>query len=478
MIHNLKPYPKYKDSGVLWLREVPEHWDVLPSRALFDEVKEKDCADEQLLSVTISKGVIRQSDLLTNSSKKDSSNEDKTNYKLVRPGDITYNKMRAWQGAVGVSKYRGIVSPAYVVVHPREKQNANYFHYLFRTPAFAKEAERWSYGITSDQWSLRPEHFKMIYCSLPPEDEQSSIVIYLDQIDRRIRRYIRTKQKLIKLLEEQKQAIIHQAVTRGLDPNVKLKSSGVEWLGDVPEHWDVVALRRYWEVVDCKHVTVPFVDEGIPLASVREVQSFDLNLSTSKRTNEEWYAHLISGGRRPQKGDLIYCRNVSVGACAFVTSDETFAMGQDVCLIRSETENGRFLNYFMRSPAMQQQLSLVLIGSTFNRINVSEIKSLLIAVPPRNEQDSIVSSLDANLSKLNKPIELAQKEISLLREYRTHLIADVVTGKLDVREAAANLPEETDKTETFDDSLSEDDELESNEIENSQAGELEEEILA
>ncbi|RXA21696.1 restriction endonuclease subunit S [Methanosarcina sp. MSH10X1] len=478
MLHNLKPYPAYKDSGVPWLGEVPEHWEVLPNRALFEEVKERDYPEEQLLSVTISQGVIQQTDLLTNSSKKDSSNEDKTKYKLVKPGDIAYNKMRAWQGAIGVSRYRGIVSPAYVVVRPRGAQNPNYSHYLLRTPDFAKEAERWSYGITSDQWSLRPEHFKMIYCSLPPKDEQSVIVHYLDHIDRRIRHYIRAKKKLIKLLEDQKQAIIHQAVTRGLDPNVKLKPSGVEWLGEVPEHWDVVALRRYWEVVDCKHVTVPFVDEGIPLASVREVQSFDLNLSTSKRTNKEWYAHLINGGRQPKKGDLIYCRNVSVGACAFVTSDETFAMGQDVCLIRSETENGRFLNYFMRSPAMQQQLSLVLIGSTFHRINVSEIKSLLVVVPPRNEQDLIVSSLDASLSKLNKPIELAQREISLLHEYRTRLIADIVTGKLDVREAAANLPEETDEIETFDDALAEDEELENNEIENEQAGELEEEVLA
>lgn len=170
-MRDLKPYPAYKDSGVPWLGQVPEHWDVLPNRAIFTEVKDRDRIDEQLLSVTISQGVIPQSELLSNSSKKDSSNEDKANYKLVRPGDIAYNKMRAWQGAVGVSRCRGIVSPAYIVVRPRGKHNARYFHYLLRTPAFAKEAERWSYGITSDQWSLRPEHFKMIYCSLPPEAE-------------------------------------------------------------------------------------------------------------------------------------------------------------------------------------------------------------------------------------------------------------------------------------------------------------------
>ena len=245
MIPDLKPYPAMKDSGVEWLGEVPEHWDVLPNRTFFAEVKERGHPAEQMLSVTITKGVIPQRTLLADSSKKDSSNQDKSAYKLVLPSDIAYNKMRAWQGAVGVSDYQGIVSPAYVVERPREGANSRYLHYLLRTPAFAKEAERWSYGITSDMWSLRPEHFKMIYGCLPPLPEQAAIVRFLDHADQRIRRYIRAKQNLITLLVEQKQTIIHQAVTRGLDPNVRLKPSGVEWLGDVPEHWEVAALRHY-----------------------------------------------------------------------------------------------------------------------------------------------------------------------------------------------------------------------------------------
>lgn len=158
----LKPYPVYKDSGVPWLGEVPEHWEVLPNRALFTEVNERNHPDEQMLSVTITNGVIPQQALLADSSKKDSSNQDKSSYKLARPGDIVYNKMRAWQGAVGVSNYYGIVSPAYVVQRPRNGADARFLHYLLRTLAFAIEAERWSYGITSDMWSLRPEHFKLI----------------------------------------------------------------------------------------------------------------------------------------------------------------------------------------------------------------------------------------------------------------------------------------------------------------------------
>src|SRR5207249_11755863 len=141
--------------------------------------------------------------------KKDSSNLDRSAYKLVQPRDIAYNKMRVWQGAIGTSGLRGIISPAYVVMRLRKDDDlASFFHHLYRTPQFAKEAERWSYGITSDMWSLRPEHFRLISSLLPPPEEQAAIVRFLDYADRRIRSYVRAKQKLIKLLEEQKLAII------------------------------------------------------------------------------------------------------------------------------------------------------------------------------------------------------------------------------------------------------------------------------
>ena len=245
----LKPYPEYQDSSVPWLGKIPRHWQALPNRALFAEVNDRNCPEEPLLSVTIGKGVIRQRDLLADTSKKDSSNENKANYKLVQPRDIAYNKMRAWQGAIGVSSYRGIVSPAYIVVRLRGEQNPAYFHYLLRTPAFATEAERWSYGITSDQWSLRAGDFKQIYCALPPKEEQNAIVAFLAHSDHLINQLIRIKWQLIDLLNEQKQAIIHRAVTRGLDPNVRLKPSGIDWLGDVPGHWEVRRIKQVSKIL-------------------------------------------------------------------------------------------------------------------------------------------------------------------------------------------------------------------------------------
>ena len=259
MIYLSEPYPAYKPSGAPWLGDVPAHWEVLPNRAIFSEVNKQNCPSEQMLSVTITSGVILQQALLEDTSKKDSSRLDRAAYKLVQPGDIAYNKMRAWQGAIGVSKYRGIVSPAYVVQRPLKGTNSRYLHYLLRTPAFAREAERWSYGITSDMWSLRPEHFKMIYACAPPLPEQTAIVRFLDHADRRIRRYIRAKQKLIALLEEQKQAVIHQAVTGQTDvrtgqPYPACKSSGIEWLGDVPAHWEISRVKTEFHCLNHRRI--------------------------------------------------------------------------------------------------------------------------------------------------------------------------------------------------------------------------------
>ncbi len=213
----LNPDAPLKPSGIEWLGDVPAHWDVLPNRALFNEIKDRNYPDEQMLSVTIERGVILQTALLEDTSKKDSSNLDRSSYKLVQPGDIAYNKMRAWQGAIGISRRRGIVSPAYVVQRPRDGVVPEYFHRLFRIPSFAKEAERWSYGITSDMWSLRPEHFKLIYSCLPPLAEQTAIVEHLDRATADIDAAIARTRREIELVREYHTRLTADAVTGKLD---------------------------------------------------------------------------------------------------------------------------------------------------------------------------------------------------------------------------------------------------------------------
>ncbi len=456
MIAGLKPYPAMKDSGVPWLGEVPEHWEVLPNRALFTEVKERDHPEEQMLSVTITKGVIRQQALLADSSKKDSSNQDKSAYKLVQPGDIAYNKMRAWQGAVGVSDYQGIVSPAYVVQRPRKGVQSHFVHYLLRTPAFAKEAERWSYGITSDMWSLRPEHFKMIYGCLPPLPEQAAIVRFLDYMDRRIRRYIRAKQKLIKLLEEQKQAIIHHAVTRGLDANVQLKPSGVEWLGDLPEGWRVVRIKYLGKIISgFAFNSMDFTASGVRVLKIANVKTMSLDWTDESFLPEHFFEKYSSFSVRD--GDLVIALTrpiISTGLKAAVAemNGERVLLNQRNAVFRAcEALRMEFMYYLVFSRYFVADFENR-IDFTGQQPNISplSIGEIAIALPQLDKQDAIVAYLKERLGYLNRIQEKMRTEITLFLEYRTRLIADVVTGKLDVREAAARLPKEPRELEPLD----------------------------
>jgi len=450
-MNHLKTYSAYKDSGVPWLEEVPKHWSVMPNRVTFKEQKERGYPDEQMLSVTITQGVILQSYLLSDTSKKDSSNEDKSKYKLVCPGDLAYNKMRAWQGAVGASGYRGIVSPAYIVIRPRENHNPRFFHYLFRTPAFTKEAERWSYGISSDQWSLRPEEFKQIYSCVPPLPEQIAIVRYLDYMNKRIRRYINAKRKLIALLNEQKQAIIHQAVTRSLDPNVPLKSSGVEWLGDIPEHWEVRRLRNIARML------VSNVDKHVKEDETRVRLCNYIDVYKNERITEHLSFMPASASEEEiarfaiQPGDIIITKDSEdwndIGVPSLVEySAPDLVCGYHLAILRPrEGILGAYLLRALQSPSIASQFNVAANGVTRYGLSHVAIKGVSIPVPPLHEQSAIVRFLDDAIANIDATIAHVQREIYLLREYRTRLIADVVIGKLDVREAASSLPEEAEK---------------------------------
>jgi type I restriction enzyme S subunit len=375
----------------------------------------------------------------------------------VRVGDIAYNKMRAWQGAIGVSEYQGIVSPAYVVQRPREGVNPRYFHYLLRTPAFAKEAERWSYGITSDMWSLRPEHFKMIYGCLPSFPEQSAIVRFLDYVNRRIQSYIRAKQNLIKLLEEQKQAIIHHSVTRGLDPNVRLRTSGVEWLGDVPEHWKIARLKD-----------VAVVQTGLTLG--KNYRGLETESHPYLRVANVQHGHL----------DLKHVKNIDVPiseatGATLKAGDVLMTEGGDIdklgrgCVWRDEIPGCLHQNHVFavrcRQDILVPEFLVGLMTSQHGRVyfqltakqttnlastNSSTLRAFPVVLPPFFEQVAILNIVARQTSGLDTSISQTEQEISLFREYRTRLVADVVTGKLDVREVAAKLPDKAEDLEPLD----------------------------
>ena len=440
MIADLKPYVEYKESGLPWLGQVPVHWPVVPHRALFAEVKDRDHPGEEMLSVTITRGIVRQKTVLAGSSKKDSSNLDKSAYKLVQPRDIAYNKMRAWQGAIGASDLRGIISPAYVVMRLRKNDNLpRYFHHLYRTPRFAEEAERWSYGITSDMWSLRPEHFKMIYAPAPPAAEQAAIVRFLDWANGRLERAIRAKRKVIALLTEQKQAIIHRAVTRGLDPSVPLKPSGIPWLGDIPQHWGVLRAGLLFRAV-----------------TRRDIQADDPKLSvTQKRglvpTNEmqenSTQARSFDHFQVCHPQDLVlnkYKAHLGVFCCAFqrglITPNYTV-------LRPTRRLHTHYFDILFHTLTYRDEFSMMVYGVTegMSPLYTQDFYRVPVILPAFAEQEAIVEKVAILTQSQNTAISRLDREIELLREYRTRLVADVVTGKLDVREAAARLPDEVEE---------------------------------
>jgi type I restriction enzyme S subunit len=438
MISGLKSYPKYKPSSQAWLGDVPQHWLVVPNRALFAEVNERNHPDEELLSVTINRGIVRQASLLAESSKRDSSKLDKSAYKLVCPRDIAYNKMRAWQGAIGASDLRGIISPAYVVVRLRKDDNLpRYFHHLYRTPQFAKEAERWSYGITSDMWSLRPEHFRLIYTLEPPPPEQEAVVRFLDYTNGRLERVIQAKRKVIGLLNEQKEAIIQRAVTQSLNAVVPLKPSGIPWLGQIPQHWKVKRAKYLYREVDERSR-----DGAEELLSVSHLTGVT---PRSQKNITMFKAASYVGHKLCRPGDLVV-NTMWAWMGALGVSTYAGIVSPSYAVYRPHGPDrivGCYMDGLLRSRLYISNIICRSRGLHSSRLRLypEEFFRLPIIQPPPEEQQRIVEAIQTQTADLNTATSRLEREIGLIREYRTRLVADVVTGKLDVREAAARLPD-------------------------------------
>jgi len=447
MIADLKPYPAMKDSGVGWLGVVPAHWEARKLRQVLRQVAWRNQPKLPLLSVVREKGVILR-DVSNQDENRNFIPDDLSDYKVVRSGQFAMNKMKAWQGSYGVSLHEGIVSPAYFVFDIRGVEG-DYFHSAIRSRAYVPFFTHASDGVRIGQWDLSEVRLREIPFFAPPSPEQAAIVRFLDHAGRRTRRYIRAKQKLIKLLEEQKQAIIHRAVTRGLDPNVRLKPSGVEWLGDVPEHWDVQAFTRCAiEKADYRGATPTKTESGVFLVTARNVRKGWIDYEISKEfVAEKDYLTIMRRGL-PRLGDLLLTMEAPLGNAALVDRED-IALAQRVVRFRFDADvlESGFVLLTVLSPYFQNQLLRRATGSTAQGIKASKLPQLQLLVPPLTEQRAVLNWVGSTCDPLDQAAARAGLEISLLREYLTRLTADVVTGKLDVRDAAARLPEEVEEPE-------------------------------
>lgn len=364
----------------------------------------------------------------------------KEKYKRAAKGDIAYNMMRMWQGAVGPAPVDGLVSPAYVVVKPYDEANSGYYSYLFCTAAYMQEVNKFSRGIVADRNRLYWESFKQMPSLVPPRPEQDQIVAYLRVQDAHIAGFIKAKRDLIKLLTEQKLRIIDHAVTRGLDAAVTLKPSGIEWLGEVPEHWEVVLIKHVADVrfsgVD-KHSH----DHETPAHLCNYTDVYKNDRITDNMDLMRATATTAEIGRLTLKaGDVILTKDSEtpddIGVPAWVPDDlPGVVCAYHLGMLRPVPDRvlGEFLFRAIGSARTAQQFHVLATGVTRFALGKRDVKNAVITLPPVEEQTTICRWITDECQPLDDAITRAEEEIKLIREYRDRLIADVVTGQIDVR---------------------------------------------
>lgn len=432
-------YPNYRQPKMRWLPAVPEHWNEQRAKTFFREVDERSkTGQEELLSVSHLTGVTPRSQKKVTMFKA----ESYVGSKLCRPGDIVINTLWAWMAALGASRHVGIVSPAYGVYRPHRADSFNpaYLDYLLRTRAYVAEYIGRSTGIRSSRLRLYPNQFLDIALIQPPRPEQDQIVAYLRAQDAYIARFIQAKRDLIKLLTEQKLRIIDHAVTRGLDSSVALRPSGIEWLGEVPEHWEVALIKHVADVrfsgVD-KHSH----DHETPVHLCNYTDVYKNDRITDNMDLMRATATTSEIGRLTLKaGDVILTKDSEtpddIGVPAWVTDDlPGVVCAYHLGLLRPVPDRvlGEFLFRAIGSARTAQQFHVLATGVTRFALGKHDVKNAVITLPPVEEQTTICRWITDECKPLDDAITRAEEEIKLIREYRDRLIADVVTGQIDVR---------------------------------------------
>jgi type I restriction enzyme, S subunit len=441
VIEGLRPYTDMVETGVDWMPEVPAHWDVRRIKTVLREVDRRTpTGDERLLSLRMIAGLIDHHD----AGGKLIPATALVGYKMIEPGQIVMNRMRAASGLFGLAHVAGLVSPDYAVFEESNPVDCQYLLRLFKLPQMSAIFRAESKGLgTGESGFLRlyTDRFGPIPIPLPPLEEQRLIVRFLDWHGGMTARLIRAKKRLIALLNEQKQSIIHHAVTRGLDPATSLKPSGVDWLGDVPEGWEVKPLK-HWASINRETLGAPTPpDYSFDYVDISAVGTGFL----SAQPEQMEFSKAPSRARRiVSRGDtLISTVRTYLKAIYFVETDwpDLIASTGFAVLAPNAETDPRFFAYALQSPSFINLVILNSDGVAYPAINESRLGSLKIALPPsREEQAAIIEHLEIETASVNRAIALAQQELAFIQEFRTRLIADVVTGQIDVRALAATLP--------------------------------------
>jgi type I restriction enzyme S subunit len=434
-LRQFKRYPAYKNTGVEWLTKIPAHWEVVRNSQLFRERDQRGRTDLPILEVSIASGVrVRE----FSDTKIEQRSNDLRAYKVAAAGDIAFNKMRMWQGAVGVAPECGLVSPDYIVAEPRTGVDPAYYSYVFRTPLYMAEVYRWSHGIVDDRNRLYWDDFKAIRSPAPPFTERRAIVAFVDREKARIDALVANKERLIELLQEKRIARITQAVTEGLDPNVAMKDAGVQWIREIPAHWNV---KRLWHLTPSDRRIMygivlpgPNVQDGVPIIKGRDISTERLRLNRLNRTTLEIESGYLRS--RVRSGDLVYAIRGSIGEVAIVPDElEGANLTQDAARISyTPATHGLWLLHMLKSAFVFAQLEAGALGATISGVNIRDLKRASIPVPRLAEQQAIAGFLRCEIAKIDALAMRIREAIDRLKEFRTALILAAVTGEIDVRD--------------------------------------------
>jgi len=447
MIADLKPYPEYKESGLPWLGQVPRQWDVRPAFGAFVPNHERNhgMKEKTVLSLSYGRIVIKPAEKLHGLVP-----ESFETYQIVNPGDIVLRTTDLQNDhtslRVGMVRDRGIITSAYLALRANVGVSPDFGFQFLNVWDTSKAIYGYGSGLRQN---LDFSDFKRMPVAVPPTEEQAAIVRFLDWANGRLERAIRAKRKVIALLNEQKQTIIHRAVTRGLDPSVPRTPSGIPWLGDSPKHWEVLRLGGIVDLL----TGFPFPSEGFDKSGngIRLLRGVNVTPS-GLRWKDTVYWVRQSEDRLDEfslkQGDIVLGMDRPVIAsgirASIVHEEDTPALLlQRVARLRpTKRLDARLLLFLLRGRMFGDYMAPIFTGVSVPHLSPGQIRKFKVALPPPDEQRTIIRSIANQTAPLESSIAHLEREIELLREYRTRLVADVVTGKLDVRVAAVQLPEE------------------------------------
>lgn len=428
----LKPYAKYKPIPELWITQIPEYWSYRKIKFLFNERSEKGYLDEPLLVASQNMGVVPK-DVYGNRTVEAQKNLHLL--KLVKVGDFVIS-LRSFQGGIEYAYYQGIISPAYTVMEPKEEINPSYFRHLAKSRLFIELLQMCVTGIREGQ-NIDYSKLKNHLIPVPPKEEQDQIVRFLDWKLAKVNKLIRAKKKQIALLNEQRQAIINNAVTKGLDPNVPMKDSGIEWIGQIPQEWVVNRLKTQVSLSTSKKNR-----DNEFYIGMENIQSWTGKYVSTTEIDSEGTCSIF------ENNNILFGKLRPYLAKVYLTENNGVCSSEFLVL---KNFNGilRYLFYVLLSYKFIDLVNSSTYGAKMPRANWDFIGNCSIPIPSLEEQNKIASYLDDKCYKIENLKAKIQNEIELLYEYRTRLISDVVTGKVDVRDI--EIPEYEADSDDFND---------------------------